>query len=157
MRTGFLIFTVLLGLSLSFSVQAAGDRGEIVRDPLTAKECGACHMAYPPIFLPARSWRAVMAGLDEHFGEDASLPAEQVAQITAYLTAKSADGGGTYWGKLLTKRIGSKNTLLRLTETPYWVKEHRGHLKAAAMAQAKSKANCPACHRYAAEGIWEED
>jgi hypothetical protein len=26
-------------------------------------------MVYPPQFLPARSWRAIMAGVNKHFGE----------------------------------------------------------------------------------------
>ena len=40
-----------------------------------ATECGACHLAYPPALLPARSWQRLMAGLDTHFGSDASLDA----------------------------------------------------------------------------------
>src|SRR5512145_3377199 len=44
-------------------------------DPEWLEECGACHIAYPPRFLPAESWREIMIGLDDHFGSDASLDA----------------------------------------------------------------------------------
>ena len=42
-------------------------------------ECGSCHLAYPPELLPASSWRRIMAGLDRHFGADASLDAASAA------------------------------------------------------------------------------
>ena len=48
-------------------------------------ECGACHVAYPPQLLPPSSWKAVMAGLDRHFGTDASLDAATATEITAFL------------------------------------------------------------------------
>ena len=44
-----------------------------VADATVAKECGACHMVFPPQLLPARSWQKLMADLSSHFGEDASL------------------------------------------------------------------------------------
>jgi mono/diheme cytochrome c family protein len=34
--------------------------------PLYKQECAACHMAYPPGLLPARSWTRIMSGLDKH-------------------------------------------------------------------------------------------
>jgi len=48
-------------------------------------ECGACHVAYPPRFLPAESWRAIMSGLDKHFGSNASMDAASVNEISAFL------------------------------------------------------------------------
>src|SRR4051812_22331997 len=60
------------------------------------KECGACHMAFQPELLPARSWTALMAGLDNHFGENASLDAATSQAILAYLQAHAADVGGGY-------------------------------------------------------------
>jgi hypothetical protein len=37
------------------------------------KECAACHMAFPPNALPAKSWKTMMENLQGHFGEDASM------------------------------------------------------------------------------------
>ncbi len=39
-------------------------------NPLYSEECGACHLAYPPSLLPQASWRGIMDGLADHFGED---------------------------------------------------------------------------------------
>ena len=51
-------------------------------------ECGSCHVPYPPRLLPAESWRALMDGLDRHFGTDATLDATTAASIRAFLEAK---------------------------------------------------------------------
>ena len=48
--------------------------------PAYVRECGDCHVAYPPGLLPATSWRRLMAGLDRHYGSDASLE-PQLAQL----------------------------------------------------------------------------
>ncbi|MDP1920915.1 MAG: CxxxxCH/CxxCH domain-containing protein, partial [Myxococcales bacterium] len=34
-------------------------------------ECGSCHLAFPPNLLPAPSWKSVMGGLTDHFGQNA--------------------------------------------------------------------------------------
>ena len=51
------------------------------------QECGACHLAYPPSLLPARSWQRLMTGLDRHYGSDASLDTAQQQQIGTWLQA----------------------------------------------------------------------
>ncbi|MDZ4210776.1 MAG: cytochrome C, partial [Methylotenera sp.] len=45
-------------------------------------ECGSCHMLYHPGLLPERSWNKMMAGLDKHFGENASLDTATRDEIT---------------------------------------------------------------------------
>jgi len=40
-------------------------------DPLYRSECGDCHMPYPAGLLPAASWRRIMNGLEDHFGDHA--------------------------------------------------------------------------------------
>ena len=62
-----------------------------VDHPATGEECSACHMAYPPSLLPARSWSAIMTGLDDHFGENAMLDEATRAEIEAYLTGAAGD------------------------------------------------------------------
>lgn len=44
-----------------------------VADPLVQSECGSCHLAFAPSMLPARSWQALMGGLQNHFGDDATM------------------------------------------------------------------------------------
>ena len=49
-------------------------------------ECGACHFAYQPGLLPARSWQALMTGLDQHFTE-----AKMLTRIDTYLAMVGPD------------------------------------------------------------------
>ena len=67
-----------------------GDEGRkqrkaFVADAVYQKECGSCHLAYPPNLLPQESWRRVMAGLEDHFGENAALDAATSMHISSYL------------------------------------------------------------------------
>ena len=67
----------LLAIGLSATAQA--DRGRQMPLDVPAAytlECASCHTAYPPGMLPARSWERLMAGLDRHYGSDASLDAK---------------------------------------------------------------------------------
>lgn len=116
-----------------------------VKDPLTLKECGACHIAFPPALLPAASWKAVMADLPNHFGEDASLPADKVAAISEYLTQNAGRSG-----------LVAGAPVLRISEQGWWIREHRNEVPPARWAEVGSKANCKACHRKAEQGDFED-
>jgi hypothetical protein len=113
-----------------------------VTHELTQKECGECHMAFPPALLPAPSWRGIIAGLADHFGEDASLPPEAAAEIEAYLVANAGRGDASH---------------LRITEQPWFLHEHRFGASVWQRPEIRSKANCEACHRDAARGSFEDD
>ena len=128
-----------------------------VTDPLTREECSACHMAFPAGMLPARSWSALMGDLDNHFGENARLPEETAAQIEAWLTANAADAGGRRSGVL--RGLSPSDTPRRISETPWWVREHEGEVRESAWSDPRigSKANGVACHRAADRGIFEDD
>jgi hypothetical protein len=108
-------------------------------------ECGACHVPYPPALLPARSWRELMAGLDRHFGTDASLDAAAAAEITAFLERNAGRDRGGPAG-------------VRITETPWFRREHRKVPAATWSGSAvKSAANCAACHPAAERGEFDDD
>ena len=53
-----------------------------VTDPLVSKECGECHIAFQPDLLPAPSWRRIMATLNDHFADRATLPPDRVKANT---------------------------------------------------------------------------
>lgn len=110
------------------------------------KECGSCHLAYPAGLLPRQAWQGIMDNLPKHFGEDASLPEPVRAEIAGYLAANSRDGRTV------------QPAALRISEQPWWVREHR-KIGAATWDKPaiKSKSNCQACHRGAERGIFEED
>lgn len=125
------------------------DKGKapMVSNAKWVSECGACHVAYPPRFLPAESWRAIMTGLDKHFGSNASLDAADVNEITAFLEKNA----GT------TMHEVSGKPTLRITETRSFKSEHR---EVAAyvwkLPKVKSPANCGACHTKAESGDFSE-
>ena len=58
-------------------------------DSSYTQDCGTCHLAYPPGLLPARSWNRILDTLDDHFGENAELPAAD--RERAFLTQNAAD------------------------------------------------------------------
>ena len=110
------------------------------------KQCGACHMAYPPVFLPARSWKAITSDLAHHFGEDASLDKATTKIIADYLMANAADRApGAPAGVL--RGIGPDDVPLRIIDTPFWNSVHR-NIPAAVLArpEIKTKSNCLGCH-----------
>ena len=141
------LFLVLLLLVTTSGARADElERVPPVRDALVQKECGSCHMAFQPAFLPRASWRTIMGGLSKHFGEDASLTAEQVQQIEAYLVR----GAGP---------DRKEAAPLRITELRWWIGEHGpGEVPPSRWKDeaVRSKANCVACHPAAEQGDYEE-
>ena len=141
--SGLLLATALV---VPLSV-ATADRGFIApaNDPLVAKECGACHMAYAAKYLPARSWLAIVTGLANHFGENASLEPDVAGAVAAYLTL-NAEGGSRSGGS----ETASPTVLLRITDTEWFRRRHerRGRIAPAALQRAGAKVagDCQACH-----------
>jgi hypothetical protein len=116
-------------------------------------------MAFQPQFLPQRSWRKMMDGLPDHFGEDASLPEATRLEIAAYLEANAGDVSGSREGRKFVKSIAANRSPLRITEVPRWVGEHRGEVRESAWTdpRVRGKANCVACHRGADSGWYDDD
>ena len=140
MRTPILALTALL-----LALPAAADEPEQVprvTHAATREECGECHMAFQPALLPADSWRGIMASLADHFGEDASLEAELVTEIEAYLVQNAGQGDGAK---------------LRITEQRWFRHEHDFPDRVWLRPDVRSRANCEACHRDAARGSYEDD
>jgi diheme cytochrome c len=124
---------------------------------LTATECSACHMAYQSGFLPIRSWKAIMADLPNHFGEDASLDEVARADIEAYLVATAADrkGRNPRW----LQKIPPDVAPLRISELPWFRNEHGSRRLARAKNDPNigSISNCVACHKGAEHGNFDDD
>jgi len=116
---------------------------------LYQKECGSCHMAYQPSFLPKRSWDKTMDTLENHFGTDATLDPADHKTIQNVL-AKYASNDDRI-------RDAKGNIALRISETPHFVREHREiPQKMVTQAEVKSFANCTACHTKAQSGSYRE-
>ncbi|MGB8313885.1 MAG: hypothetical protein WCE69_05290, partial [Aestuariivirga sp.] len=117
------------------------------------KECGACHMAFHPSLLPAKSWAAIMSGLAQHFGEDASLDAAAEKEIADYLASHSAES----WDSLAANRFRNIDAAhpLEITATRFWLRMHNDISPAVFSSKAVgAKQNCGACHRDAASGMF---
>jgi hypothetical protein len=135
---------VLASMALTLSVDAGADmRISTASNPSWKTECGSCHMAYPPSLLPAQSWRSLMAGLDKHFGVDASVDAKTAAEIGAFLQQHAGNSRG--------------KPTLRITETA-WFKHEHDEVGTAVWRNPKIKtaSNCAACHRGAEQGNFDE-
>ena len=105
---------------------------------LVQKECGACHIAYLPKYLPESAWTTLFNGLDNHFGENARMAPEATAAVRRYYIDNAA---GLYWTSPSTSEIP------RITAQAWW-KRGMGKLDVAS-PRIRSRANCGACHTHA--------
>jgi|GEM_PF-375341 len=130
-----------------------------VADARYANECGSCHVAYPAGLLPARSWRAVLAKLDDHFGDNAELDPQAMSAVRSYLLAHAADRIETGLAKRIIDSIPSAKTPERFTSTAFFRERHR-EISASMVAKNPkigSFSRCDACHREIAQGNFDED
>jgi hypothetical protein len=116
-------------------------------------------MAYPPGYLPERSWRKLMTGLDKHFGENAGLDKAAAKEITDYLVANSAEKLSDRRSSRILGSLPAGAVPLRITETPYFRRKHDDHeINPEVWKRPKvgSPANCTACHGGAERGDFSE-
>ncbi len=140
--------TWLALLLIALALPAWADRFSVPKHAAFDEECASCHLAYPPQLLDAVSWRALMENLPRHFGVDASLDDNRRLAITDFLTRHAGRGGST---------TSSGKPLLRITETPWFRREHDEIAAPTWQRTAiKSPANCAACHTQAASGDFRE-
>ena len=116
-----------------------------------SKECGSCHLAYPPALLPLRSWERTTREQDKHFGEDLSLSAASIARLLQAAGAPPAS-----WGEWkLARSAPSGEAPLRITELGFWRHVHHDIPDVRFKAPgANGRHDCEACHRDAASGIF---
>ncbi len=149
LRPLHLALATLFGLAALGAARADDQRG-LPRPvpPAYTVECGACHTAYPPGMLPARSWQRVMGSLDRHYGADASLDAPIVREIERWLLAHA----GT------SRRVRTEPPEDRLTRSAWFERKHRAiDASVWKLASVKSAANCGACHSGADRGDFDDD
>ncbi|MDQ6983700.1 MAG: hypothetical protein Q9M44_03185, partial [Ghiorsea sp.] len=88
------------------------------------KACASCHMLYAPSMLPARSWKKVMAGLSDHFGDNAEVSAEVRDEVSLYLQRFAADKVENIYAQSMLGLLGDDETPLRISETKYFTLLH---------------------------------
>lgn len=154
-------FIPVLFLVLSSSPVQAGYVNEVLPMPassLYVRECGSCHTAYAPTYLPARSWRKLMSELGRHFGEDASLPERDAEALRNQLEALAGDGPRAVQAIAhRNARLAPSETPVRVTQMPFFAYMH-DEVPASIWRRAKvgSKSNCIGCHPRADEGRYFE-
>ena len=127
----------------------------VVTDARYLKECGACHIAYSPGLLPARSWRFVLGSLDKHFGESLKLAPDAADAILRYLTENAMDNSPYAGSKTLLEKLTDGVTPHRIMLIPFVAYRHAVVREAIAKngkVQVKRLANCSDCHTKAAGG-----
>lgn len=139
--------SLLFAFGLLIDNALADSKGLSATNNTWQAECASCHVAYPPKLLPATAWRRMMAGLDQHFGTDASVDARTAAEIGAFLESNAGQG----------KKRGIDSGTLRISETPWF---RRKHDEVAASTwknpKVRTAANCSACHAGAERGDFDE-
>lgn len=152
-----IIAAVFVAITATFLVESGGAwSASTDGKAATEKECGSCHMVYLPQFLPQRSWRALLSGLNNHFGENASLDPATSKVILDYLVQHAADMPGQ--DHRFIRGLAETATPLRISDTPYWIRRH-SEIPPEVFTHPKvqSKANCSACHQDAAKGGFEDE
>ncbi len=120
------------------------------------RECGDCHHAHHPSLLPAASWQKIMQGLNDHFGENASLSKKTATNITQYLTQYASERWDSEAANEL--RLVNKQKPLQITASPYWLLRHKAiSPDIFKRKNIHSKGNCIACHRDATTGHFADE
>jgi hypothetical protein len=137
-------------------------------NPAYRNECGDCHFLYLPGMLPARSWHALMAGADDHFGESLSLAPNVTREIEQYLVSNAADKSEYLGAGAILYRLRDESTPLRITSLPVFRSRHfmAAYVKRTMPRVNTSKAfsatavkllmNCGDCHEQASTGSFAE-
>ncbi|MDP6066183.1 MAG: cytochrome b/b6 domain-containing protein [Alphaproteobacteria bacterium] len=151
-RRGALVFATAAGLLLAGGGLLAGLPASgwqpLATPERYAGECGDCHHAHHPSLRTAADWRQLMAGLEDHFGEDASLDPADVAGIGGFLVANAAERFDTEAANLMGGARADS-----ITSGAAWKARHEGLTDALFKSKpVGSPANCDACHRDAAGG-----
>lgn len=127
------------------------------RNPAAAaayrKECGACHVAYAPFLLPAASWQKLLRGLDQHFGQDASLEPDVRASLESWLEVASRGSHERSHGS----SRGVADGAARITDSAWFRREHRRiGPEILQRPSVRTMSNCAACHPGAADWSFDE-
>lgn len=121
------------------------------------KECGACHMAFAPNMLPESSWRIMMADLQDHFGDDATIDDAAKQEIEVFLVKNAAEHSLEEAAVKFLRSIDPANPPQRIIDIPYWKEKHKLIDEATYRhGTIKSRINCVACHKWSEYGSFED-
>jgi len=156
MKFSHLFFLLLV---LTFAQIANAGRGVApVNNELYKEECSACHMAYQPGLLPARSWKKMLNNLANHFGENAELDEQDQKSILDYALKNAADFSNYKRSRKIMRSLSTRDTPLRITNVPYIIRKHdelsNRHVRD--NPEVKHLSRCEACHTKVETGSFSE-
>jgi len=140
------------GNPLAGQARATRPPAPLAADKTWQDECGGCHLAFHPSLLPARSWAQLLAGQDEHFGEELGISARKLQLLSAFASAHAAEALESSVAWKMEHSIPGGATPLRITTTPYWQQRH-ARIAAAVFASTR-RSECGACHQDAKAGTF---
>ncbi|MCL2345742.1 MAG: diheme cytochrome c [Desulfobulbus sp.] len=148
------IISTLAACLLATAAHADDDKIAVPADapPSYVKECGSCHVAFPPQLLSAEDWQNVMNHLEKHYGDNAAIADPTRQEITAFLV-RHADAHGRSSGA-----NSSRWPLPKLTKTGWFKHEHHKVTNTLWTGPTvRSPSNCSACHERAEQGSFREE
>jgi len=124
------------------------------------EECGACHFAYQPGLLPAKSWEKLLdaKALADHFGENAELDADTLQEVRTFALENAADK--SYYKRARKIAVATENeTPLRIIEVRYIKRKHHEipEKMVKGNKDVKSLSYCDACHTRAGKAVFDAD
>lgn len=133
--------------------------------PVTLKsyqeECSACHYAYPPGLLPAKSWEKLLTetALHDHFGDNAELDAATLQAIRAYVLENAADKSWYKRSRKIALATAEGEPPLRITLVSYIKRKHQDipEKMVKGNKDVKSLSYCDKCHTQAEQGVFDDD
>jgi hypothetical protein len=160
MKLRFILFLTILALSCGWGFADEHNEGEVlprVTNEVYKENCGACHIAFQPGLLPARSWINILDNPGVHAGGELSFDKTTKDEIRKYLTQNSAEKSRSEISREIVASIGS-DIPSRISEVPFIRKEHQEIKKEVFSRSAVgSRGNCIACHRTAEQGYYDDD
>ena len=157
---GAIVLTTSIGVGLVgvvSNVSADGPRADYGGDAALTEQykenCGDCHLAYPPSFLPQDSWRLIMHDLANHFDEDAELEVDETKAMRDYLV----DNSSRFLWRF--RHQGEGEIPMRITQLNYFLHEHDEIPKRLVQGndEVGSFSNCSACHDTDSRRMFDDD
>jgi len=129
----------------------------LAMNELWQDECGACHLAFHPGLLPARSWQRLFNEQQDHFQEELMLDEATVVELLGYAQKNSAEQKKTEAAWKINRSVASEVSPIQITSTAYWKEKHSKIPDETWKREVvQSKANCGACHYDAEQGTFQD-
>jgi len=132
MSRGLLIPCLIVAMGAAVYAIADASLPPVANETVRS-ECGDCHISYQPQMLPQRSWRRLLDGLGDHFGEELSLEGDSRQEVLRYLLDNAADVSTQKQARKFLRDLGSGDDPIRITDA------------------------CEVCHTKAEQGLYDDD